>query len=530
MEVLSPQGLWKDYNRKALPLDVSVVTSFEIDGLAVERLYFSGERTADGVTRIFARLWLPSEPNPPVVILMSELSSCVDDYDCAPLAKLGYAVLALDYAGEREDKERYTIYPAALDFANYHKHPETVKMFPSNPKLSCKYIWMTVLMRAITFAEEDPRLSDNVAVVGIGEGGSQVLKMAALEDLKCGVTMFSTKETEPTAADISFKACLFNSGYASMCRFPVLNAVCSNDHDGYFDRISATCRTANKYYLTTGHRVSRALLERQKDCIKKWLNRHLQMGLPLDIDPPEISARESEKQLYCDIKADAREKIVKAEMFVAYSMEIGAFRNWRKINPLSVGPGEYFAKIPVYDAARPVYVFADVIYEDGYAFSTPQYMCTPALLGVKGQNVTKSRLLYDSDGGTDDFVSPQGGGEAVAMLKGAYDIEGVCSLSGELATYKFGDTGFRAEPDSVLQLIAYSDTEQEIEFTVRTYERGGKVPYVCKKKLEKGNNWTKFTLSADEFKSREGALESFEKAIYFSIRGERLLVNTMLWV
>ena len=48
----------------------------------------------------------------------------------------------------------------------------------------------------------------------------------------------------------------------------------------------------------------------------------------------------------------------------------------------------------------------------------------------------------------------------VVMQGGAYDIEGVCSLSGELATYKFSDIQFKAEEDSVLQLIVYSDVEQ----------------------------------------------------------------------
>ncbi len=530
MEVLTPQGLWKDYNRKALPLDVSVVTSFQEDDVKIERLYFSGERTADGVTRIYARLWIPKVQDPPVIILMNELGACVDECDCLPLAKLGYAVLVLDYAGERDDRERYTLYPKALDFANYFKHPETADTFPANPKQSCRYIWMTVLMRAITFVEEDKRLSDTMAVMGVGEGGSQVFKIAALEDLKCGVTMFSTHEPEPKADDLAFRTCLDNSGYAKMCRFPILNAVCSNDHDGYFDRISATCRNVDKYYLTTGQRVSKALLSRQKNCIKRWLNRYLQMGLPLDIKPPEIFAKESDRQLYYTVKADTRENIVKVDLFVAYSMKVGAFRNWRHIPTLTAAVGEYIAKVPVYDASRPVYAFASVTYVDGNTFSTPLLTCTPALLGIKEHNIVKSRLLYDSDSGTDDFVSPQGGDEAVVMRGGAYGIEGVCSLSGELATYKFSDIQFKAEPDSVLQLIVYSDVEQELSFSVRTEEDDGDVEYVCVKKLEKDNNWTKFTLSADEFKSCEGALYSFADAIYFSVRGEKLLVNTMLWV
>ncbi len=528
MEFLSPQNLWSEYDRKALPLNPTVITRAEKDGAACERLYFSGERTASGVTRIFAKLWLPAEKNPPVVIMMHDLDVDIDKFDASELLASGYAVLMLDYAGERDGKERFTLYPKELGFAEYFTHPDTLTMTPQNPKLSCWYVWTTVLLRAITYVESDDRLSGNIAVLGVGAGGSQVMKVTALEDLQCGVTVFSTNP--PMGEEVTFKACLGNGSYAPLYRFPLISAVCSNASEEFFERVSGIYSgSSDKYYLSVGERVSRALLTHQKECIKAFLGRRLKMGLPIGVDAPEISAKESERQLYYEIKADPRLAIKKADLFVAYSVEKGELRNWHKYKTLSVGDGEFIVKVPVYDATRPVYAFATVYYEDGFTFSTQLFTKTPALMGVQAQPLVKSRLLYDSDSGIDDFVSPSGGDDIV-MKSGAYGIDGVCSLSGEIATYKVGDIRFKAEEDSVLQLILYSDEPKEAEFVVCTLEKGADTEYVCRRKTDSGGNWTKLTLNAEDFKSGEGTLTSFAKAVYLCIRCDGLLVNTLLWV
>lgn len=535
MEILSPQSLWKEYDRKALPLNPAVISSKEKDGVLTERLYFSGELTACGVTRIFAKLCLPQKiQKPSTVIIMNDLDTDADGFDALPLVGQGYAVLVVDYAGEREDKERFTIYPKSLGFANYFKNKNALSETPPNPKLSCWYVWTTILLRAITFAENDKRTCGDVAVVGVGAGGSQVFKTAALESLKCGVTVQSTHVTakSDTNEEINFKACLDNISYAPLSRMPVLSEVCSNDSEGFFDRMSEIYGgSKGNYYLSVGERAGERLRPRQKNNIRLWLNQHLKMGLPLVVKPPEITARESEKSLYYDVKTDVRLPVSKVELFVAYSVRVGAFRNWRRIKPLMAGEGDYLAKVAVYDASQPVYAFANVYYENGFTFSTPLVAKLPAAIGVQADNFVKSRLLYDSDSGTDDFVSPDGGDDDVVMEKGVYGIEGVCSLTGTLATYKAGDVQFKAQPDSLLQLIAYSETSQEIEFSVRTEKSGGEMSYVCRRRIERDNNWTKLTLSAEEFKSSEGALPSFEQAVYFSVCSRsKLLLNSMLWV
>ena len=500
MEILSSQSLWQEYDRKAMPLGVSVISSETVDGKIKERLYFSGERTAMGVTRVFAHLHLPKESHPPVIIVMDDFTSDIADFDARTLTDRGYAVLVLDYAGECEGRERYTIYPKAFDFANYFKHTSEVIKAPAYIKQSCWYVWTTVLMRALTYVESDERLSDSIALMGIGGGANQVLKVAAIEDVKCAVTEFSPGVMDDDAEkDLNFKALLDNSAYAPICKIPVLNIVGSNDRDGYFDRLSAICAlTDDKYYLSVGERLDRALTLRQSETVRSWLRRYLKTGLPLEISVPELSARQSEHLLYYEITAATSRHIAGAELYVSYSDGDGeANRNWQKKIPLLAGTGSYIAKVPVYDPSKPIYAYATITYDDNFTFSTPLLVKTPALLGVTAEKLVKSRLLYDSGSGPDDFFSPKG--ESVTMKSGAFDIDGVCSECGELATYKIGDIKYCAERDSILQLILYSPQPQEVEFTVRTVEDDELAEYVGRRKIEGDSSWTKLTLSPDDF-------------------------------
>ena len=101
MEVISSQALWKDYDRKSLPLNESIVSEKTENGISETRLYFSGAAASDGITRIFARLVRPDiNERLPVVIVMGDL---YDDVDKTTFAEAcGRAVLYVDYSGEKK--------------------------------------------------------------------------------------------------------------------------------------------------------------------------------------------------------------------------------------------------------------------------------------------------------------------------------------------------------------------------------------------------------------------------------------------
>lgn len=75
MELVTAHQLWRDYDPYALPLDETILSGEKHDGYETQDVYFNGEATTDGKSRIFARRYIPSSPNGAGVVLASETES-----------------------------------------------------------------------------------------------------------------------------------------------------------------------------------------------------------------------------------------------------------------------------------------------------------------------------------------------------------------------------------------------------------------------------------------------------------------------
>ena len=87
--VITPLQLWKDYDRRILPLAESRISCFEKDGVKTSFIYFNGEASSDGVTRIYAKLVEPTEKTNRAVLVMDEIDCGVDMFDCSPYISRG---------------------------------------------------------------------------------------------------------------------------------------------------------------------------------------------------------------------------------------------------------------------------------------------------------------------------------------------------------------------------------------------------------------------------------------------------------
>ena len=119
MELITAQALWKDYDLRALPLSETVLSIEHKERYTIEYIYFNGEATVDGCTRIYAQLYTPSSiPSGASVVLMNDVDEPFDTTYVDLLVSCGYTVLVVDYAGKR-DEGRHTLYPQSLSYANY---------------------------------------------------------------------------------------------------------------------------------------------------------------------------------------------------------------------------------------------------------------------------------------------------------------------------------------------------------------------------------------------------------------------------
>ncbi len=538
--VLSPLSLWKDYDRKVMPLSTTVVKEFSHATYTERYLYFNGEASARGCTRIFARFLQPSTPTDAILIAMVEPEKDVRDQDFSSFLQQGWAVLVCDYAGNAFNHERFTIYPHMLDFADYKE--EALFLPTDSPFKSCWYIWATVAMRGVTFCEEYG--FKKIALFGQGYGGAQMIKCACVCEEVCGgITLYSpgffpeTQNLDP--ALLAMRVGLNTAAYAPCLRAPLLMLCCSNDDDGSLDEISEFCNQSKGmsiYYAEprTSHGETVRIRSNMEHFLAAMRNDTLQPGL---FGAVRVTVAGAEDKLYfsllqtvenpLDLYNDTKQNLQfsSATLYVSQGISNPAYRNWRAIPMQKADEDEFIAYTTVYSADKNVYAFvcAD---RDGFIVNTPVLDRIPSSLGVNATVSEKKRLLYESDMQIDDFftsdqtVQPQ-------MKNGPFDISGVAASS--LNTYKIGSPVYSGEPDANLQVLLYSPSDQDIVISVidsETYST-----YSCTRHASPADDWLKLSLAAGDLKSKDGMLSGWDKAVFLHIEGENeLLINTILWV
>lgn len=99
MELFTIATLWKNYDRRVQPLDVTVINIEEKEGYTVEYVFFNGDPCADGCARIFSKFYRPRSGNGAGVVLMNDVMDVFDETYVFMLISYGYNVLVVDYVG-----------------------------------------------------------------------------------------------------------------------------------------------------------------------------------------------------------------------------------------------------------------------------------------------------------------------------------------------------------------------------------------------------------------------------------------------
>ncbi len=528
LDITSPNSLWKDYDVSALPLNVTELSTKNVDGLCVREFYFDGFTAVDGKVRAFMRVYeKPSCKG--VVLLMSDIHGAKSKSLINGMINRGYSVAELDYAGKSDTEPRFTIYPASVSVCN-SRHAE--KFVASGEALKSRwYIWTCIARKAVyligTLYPESKRFA-----LGIGIGGSTVYKLGAFDDglTACATLLNIIPDMSGTGTPlIVYRAALDNSAYAPLLKTPLFMAVCSNDEDGSFDKMSELAQTTAS--LKCLRIVERAFADGIKvvyDQIDAFFTAFAN-GTP---NIPTISVKpvNSENNLYFNIKVESDATDVdgmssdRINFYAAFCITDPTNRNWTHIKTLNLGSGEYMAHVDVLQNDKPAYGFINLTDANGHVVSTPLLTVIPKSLGIPAQQAVKRRLIYDGSMGNDVWLAPRGG--EVKTVSGPVGIDGVTSDNNTLITFKPGDLLYRAEDDALLQIMIYGKCK-ELHVSVSD----GTEIYTCDIDVPETEDWNKYTLSQTDFKSANGILEDWSKVIMlkFAADGE-FLVSTVLWV
>ncbi|MCH5160690.1 MAG: hypothetical protein J1G04_01520 [Clostridiales bacterium] len=522
MQIVGTSNLWKDYFADALPFNITELSKKTIGNMTARELYFDGLPTTDGRVRAFVRIF--ENPDPKGVILLLPNHSGGEDGDIAMLFNHGYTVAMLDYTGETDKYPRFTFYPASLSGCNAFGK---TKFVADSPALqSCWFVWTAVARRAVLLLKHLYE-GKKLFAVGKGLGGSIVYKLCSFDDgLTAAATMLNVIPDVSGTGNfiINYRAALDSSSYSQTAKIPLFMAVASNDEDGSLDQMSTLAEnTASLKCFRIVERTFSSGIKKVFGQIDAFFTSY-DVGTP-NIPRPKVTASNSENRLYFNIKVSGG-KVAQAEMFAAFCIENPTHRNWTKLPVITVAEdGEYMARADVLQNDKPAYAFINVKCEDGSVSSSPLLCVVPKMLGIPAVPRMPHRLIYDGSMGLDVWTSADGGN--VEVKTGPYGIDGVCSDTLSLATFKPGDMMYRGEKDSLLQL-SVSGKQQSITVSVSD----GVDKYDCIRDIPSVGEWHKFTLSSSDFKNvKSGTLNNWLNVIMLEISSkDELIVGSALWV
>lgn len=524
MEITGISSLWKDYEVAALPLNPSALSEKQIEGKKVREYYFDGYATLDGKVRAYLKIYENDSDN--IVLFLPDTDG--NEEPALQLYDRGFSVAVLDYSGKNKENSRYTIYPKSLEACNCREAVDFVA--PDDTLNSCWFAWACMARRAIKLLK-DAYSDKNIFAWGVGLGGSTVYKLCAFEDgLKAAATSLNVLPNVTGVGNpiINYRAALDNYAYAAVTKVPMLMNISTNNEDGSFDDMSELASlTASLRCLKISERAFKSGIKTSYNQIAEFFN----TAATTDVryPKPHIKATNSENSLYFNIKVTGLDKNEsdedgKVELFVAYCTEDARYRNWTNASLISLGEGEYMARVNVIQDTKPIFAFVNVTDGKGIVSSSAMYKVIPKSLNITPNTTLRQKLIFDGNEGKDVWTCPDGG--MISTKKGPYDIQGVSSDLNKLVTFKLGDLLYKANIDSLLQVIACGALQ-----TVSVEVSDGKDLYKTKIIIPNSSDWHKFTLSSTDFKGAAGQLTDFMKAVYIKFTAEtEFIISSMLWV
>ena len=541
MELFTIATLWKNYDRRAQPLEQTVISSEEQADRTVEHVFFNGDPCADGCTRIFSRYYRPKKPNGAGVVLMNDVMDVFDETYVNLLISAGYGVLAVDYVGKRR-ADLYTVYPHSLEQSNHFAFPDAMKTLPDNPKQSCWYVWATLMLRGVTYLESRPEITGKISVFGVKTGAFQVWKAAYVEkSLACGIALFNSGYMEGMSLSgtkqMQYNTCIDNAPYAGDVTVPVLAEVASNARDNsiqYMSDLINNVRSANCCFVI-GERRCGLLSDEQINNIRIFIDRS-NFG-PVENLPrqPEIAARESGRSLFYDVKIDYSLPIEEVKLFVSEGDMPFAYKNWHQYALSFVQDGNYMARINAYAPKERMCAFVTVKYKNGFSVTSELVQNIPFLMKVKPTDCAKAHLMYSVEDGIDDWTVLGGygakGSQSPYLETGEYNLQGVTSDFDSLSTFKFGEFRYRTEGKNYIQVTVYIEDDMRMNVTITSKSDGDYLNYTYSVHLRGYKEWIKVNLRADQFRCGASKLENFDDISCFTIESDgKLLLNSVILV
>jgi len=259
--ILTPISLWNNFDAT---LDINAETKSESisQGIKIEKITFLGRETGNGRVKIAAEFaYDPQTSSAGTVLIMPDSTQTIDEGLLKFIVKHGYSALMVDYRGEWQDFNFYTESPADIDYANTAKCGRHKDYVDTNAQQTSWYEWVGVGLYARKYIIERTG-SDNIALLGLRDGGEIVWKLAVAEQFSCiipvcaagwkayaGLSKYLAEELKFDEERYRFIGGIDSQAYAPYVRCPALMLCSTNDGRFDYDRAYDTFSRINATHI-----------------------------------------------------------------------------------------------------------------------------------------------------------------------------------------------------------------------------------------------------------------------------------------
>ncbi len=555
--ILTPISLWSNFD---VSLDIKAEIKSEVisQGVKIEKITFLGRDTGNGRVKIAAAF--ASEPQTPVagtVLIMPDSTQTIDEGLLKFIVKHGYAALMVDYRGEWEDCAFHTEYPENIAYANTAKCGRRKDYVDTNAQQTSWYEWAGVGLYARKYITERTG-SDNIALLGLRDGGEIVWKMGVAEQFSCivpvcaagwkayaGVSKYLSKEISFDEERYRFIGGIDSQAYAPYVRCPVLMLCSTNDERFDYDRAYDTFSRINATYIT-GSAISYSVRGNSSVGAKSvsdmflFLDKHLKKRQVFIPRPAEVAVEVDESSnLIAKITPDNQGVVEECNVYLSEDSMDSALRDWL-VCPLQKKTEENVQTffLNIYEKTSTIFVLCSVKYSNG--FTVWSKMTVKKISGKFRNMQSRCRVLYSSDFGADGFSIADPVRNALggifftdasllpAIVEKAKGIKGLYCSSG-LSTYRLNNPRFAPASGNMLAMDVYCDKTASISISVLDLNSGEE--YINKVQII-GGVWQNTVLESKAFKTASGVtLENFAFGMKLKITcAAEYAVNNVMWL
>jgi len=551
--MLTPTEVWSAYDPDAGAFDEEVLKEWTDGGAGYKEMYFSAYVNNQAV-RVYGLYAAPDgATRVPAVMHLHGGGQTVNKMWLETWTARGYACLSCNYHGVWDNRDRYTLYPEALEQGN-HKHSAN-KAMATTPTVreSSWYIWSAVARRALSYLRQQPAVDkDRVGAFGVSMGGTTIWSFAMDPRLKavcavygCGwnryyrhTPKFGPQDGLPPMADDDriWLAGMAPEAYPPYIQCPVLFLSATNDNHGNMDRAYDTlarlpAKTERRQAFTPrfGHHIGADFDQNLMLWMDTWLKRD---GPVWPKSPVAKLALGADGVPMITVTADRPSEVERIAIYYAVENARTVSRNWRNAAATPSSSGSWQASLPVLRTDKYLFAFANVRYKSGIHLSGNEEAVIPSGLGLARATDSTSAVLYDGSDGTGMWTTgspctdPAPPGRVPVPIRPAAGPDGRAGFTvnphSAPLTYQPGDPKWRAPDGASLSFDMASATGEDFTITANeNYFWPGSRAFETRVSLHGKPGWQTVTVAPDGFKEkRDGsALHGFAACDMLQLTG-----------